>query len=131
MPFFLWTLTSLVAYACGLVLVTLVTPRLLTRSFYEEWFMGFAVLDVIGGMLAFGAVAVTFAIFSGAFAIRVLDFLLLLGMLIVSARMSYRSFRPRKRVSTYRPSRIGAGIYCLLLFVTALYCMGLLFVPAR
>lgn len=93
--------------------------------------MGVAALDVLGGMLAFGAVAITFGIFGGSFTVKVLDFFLLLGILIVSIRMAYRSFRPRKLRDTSKVSRILSGSYCLLLLVAALYCMVLLFVTAQ
>src|SRR5579863_3419773 len=82
MPFALWTLLSLVVYVGGLVILVWVTPHLLVRSSDEGLFMGIAAADIFGGMLAFGAVTITFGIFSGNFGSRVLDFFLLIGILI-------------------------------------------------
>lgn len=125
----LLTIISVLAYIIGLVILTMVTPRLLKLAYDEGMFMGIAAADVVGGLLAFGAVAFTFAAFNGSFATRVLDFLMLLGILIVGIRMSLRSFRPRHMGGTFRVSRILAGSYCLLLLLAALYAMILLFVP--
>ena len=123
MSYVLWTLASLIAYVCGLIILVKVTPLLLSRSYDEGLFMAIASGDV------FGAVALTFALFSGSFAIRVLDFLLLVGLIIVSGRLSYISFRPRRSTSFRRASRIVAGTYCLFLVLAALYYMVLLFAP--
>jgi hypothetical protein len=125
----LLTIISILAYIVGLVIVIIVTPRLLKLSYDAGMFMGIAAADVVGGLLAFGAVAITFAVFNGAFATRVLDFLLLLGILIVGWYMAVRSFRPRPIRGTFRISRILAGSYCLLLLFAALYAMIILFVP--
>src|SRR5438874_2270444 len=73
-----------------------VTPRLFLHRYDEGYFMAIAAADIVGGMFVFGAVAVTFALFSGTFAVRLLDFFLLLGILIVALRMSYRSFYARR-----------------------------------
>lgn len=126
----LWTLASLVAYVGGLIILVKVTPLLLTRSYDEGMFMAIAAGDVFGGLFVFGAVTLTFALFSGSFAIRVLDFLLLLGIIIVSARLSYISFRS-SMLRKYRASSIVAGSYCLLLVLAALYYLILLFTPAQ
>jgi hypothetical protein len=126
----LWTLASLVAYVGGLIILVKVTPLLLTRSYDEGMFMTIAAGDVFGGLFVFGAVTLTFALFSGSFAIRVLDFLLLLGIIIVSARLSYTSFRS-SMLRKYRASSIVAGSYCLLLVLAALYYLILLFTPAQ
>lgn len=126
----LWTLASLVAYVGGLIILVKVTPLLLTRSYDEGMFMAIAAGDVFGGLFVFGAVTLTFALFSGSFAIRVLDFLLLLGIIIVSARLSYTSFRS-SMLRKYRASSIVAGSYCLLLVLAALYYLILLFTPAQ
>lgn len=126
----LWTLASLVAYIGGLIILVKVTPLLLTRSYDEGMFMAIAAGDVFGGLFVFGAVTLTFALFSGSFAIRVLDFLLLLGIIIVSARLSYTSFRS-SMLRKYRASSIVAGSYCLLLVLAALYYLILLFTPAQ
>lgn len=126
----LWTLASLVAYVGGLIILVKVTPLLLTRSYDEGMFMAIAAGDVFGGLFVFGAVTLTFALFSGSFAIRVLDFLLLLGIIIVSARLSYTSFRS-SMLRKYRASSIVAGSYCLLLVLAALYYLILLFTPTQ
>jgi uncharacterized membrane protein YecN with MAPEG domain len=107
-----------------------VTPLLLARSYDEGLFMVIAAGDVFGGLFVFGAVALTFALFSGTLAIRVLDFLLLLGIIIVSARLSYTSFRSRMARKN-RASSIVAGSYCFLLVLASLYYMGLLFTPTH
>lgn len=129
MSFVLWTFASLIAYVCGLIILVKVTPLLLSRSYDEGLFMAIAAGDVFGGLFVFGAVALTFALFSGSFAIRVLDFLLLVGIIIVGARLTYMSFRPRKTTRFRRASRIVAGTYCLLLVIAALYYMLLLLTP--
>jgi len=129
MPYVLWTIACLFAYVAGLVILIRVTPLLLARAYDEGLFMAIAAVDVFGGIFAFGAVAITFALFSGMFAIRVLDFLLLLGIAIVAGRMSYRSYRPRRIVNPYLVSRIVAGSYCLLLLLASVFYLGLLFTP--
>ena len=126
MSYVLWTLACLVAYVCGLITLVKVTPLLLARSYDEGLFMVIAAGDVFGGLFVFGAVALTFALFSGTFAIRVLDFLLLAGIIIVSARLSYTCFRSRM-IRKNRASCIVAGSYCLLLVLAALYYTVLLF----
>ena len=112
------------------MIVVNATPRLLKLSFDEGLFMGIAAADVLGGILAFAPIGITFALFNGAFGIKVLDFLLLAGILFVSLRMTLRSFRPRYMGGTYRVSRILAGSYCALLFAAAIYALILLFVQS-
>jgi hypothetical protein len=130
MSYVLWTLASLIAYVGGLIILMKVTPLLLRRSYDEGMFMAIAAGDVFGGLFVFGAVTLTFALFSGSFAIRVLDFLLLLGIVIVSARLSYTSFRS-SMLRKNRASSIIAGSYCLLLVLAALYFLVLLLTPAQ
>ena len=130
MIYFWWTIACLIAYIAGLVLLMRVTPLLLVRAYDQGLFMAIAAVDILGGIFAFGAVAVTFALFSGNFGVKVLDFLLLVGIVIVGIRMSYRSFRPRV-AKTNRISRIVAGAYCLVLALAALYYLVLLFTPSR
>jgi hypothetical protein len=130
MPFVLWTLLCLIAYIGGLVILVWVTPYLLARSYDEGLFMGIAAADVFGAMLAFGAVAITFGIFSGNFGSKILDFLLLIGILIVGGRMSLRSFRSRYYSGTYRSSCIVAGSYGVFLALAALFYIVMLFVPS-
>ncbi len=132
MVFILGTLASLVAYAGGLIIVTKVTPQLFSRSFDEGLFVGIAAIDVIGGILLFGAVAVIFGLLNGAVNLgtRVLDFLLLVGIFIIAARMSLRSFGTRNRAGTFLVSRIIAGIYSILLATASVYAIILLFSPS-
>ena len=131
MPPALWTLIGLVAYVCGLVIVITMTPRLVRLRFDEGLFMGIAAADVLGGMLAFAPLAITFALFNGSFGVKVLDFLLLVGIFVVGLRMSLRSFRPRNAGGTFRVSRILAGSFCLLLLAASVYCIILLFLPPQ
>lgn len=128
MDFFLWICASLVAYIIGLVLLVQMTPRLLSRSFDDSMFMGVAALDIIGSLLAFGAVVATYALFSGAFGIKVLDVFLLIGLLLVSARLSYSSLQPRIIAGTFRASRLIAGSYSFFLTLAALYYLVELFI---
>src|SRR5436305_988546 len=130
MSYVFWTLGCLCAYIGGLVILVKVTPLLLIRRYDEGYFMAIAAADIVGGMLIFGAVAVTFALFSGTFAVRLLDFFLLLGITIVALRMSYSSFYSRRAVKARRLSRIVASVYCLLLGLAALFYLVLLFVPS-
>jgi len=126
----LLTVIGVIAYIFGLLIIITVTPRLLKLNFDEGLFMGIAAADVFGGILAFAPVGLTFALFNGTFGIKILDFLLLVGILIVGLRMSLRSFRPRYPAGTFRVSRILAGSYCLLLLAAALYAIVLLFLPS-
>ena len=127
----LWTLIGLVAYICGLWIVMTMTPRLLKLRFDEGLFMGFAAADILGGMMAFATLAITFALFNGSFGVRILDFLLLVGIFFVGLRTSLRSFRPRSSEGTFQVSRILVGSYCLLLLAASAYCIVLLFLPPQ
>ncbi len=126
----LWTLIGMVAYVCGLAIIVTVTPRLWRLRFDEGLFMGIAAADVFGGILAFASIGITFALFNGTFGIKILDFLLLVGIFIVGLRMSLRSFRPRYKGGAFQLSRILVGCYCLLLVGAAVYCIVLLFVSS-
>ncbi len=126
---FLLILACLIAYAGGLVILIKVTPRLLYLSFDEGMFMGIAAADVCGAILVFGAVGITFALFNGNIPTRGLDFLLLVGILIVGIRMALRSFRAGNIKGTFPVSRVVAGSYCLLLCVAAFYLIVWLFLP--
>ena len=126
-----WTLIGLIAYVCGLVIVITMTPRLLKFS-YDEWkFMGFAVAVVLGGIMAFVPLAITFALFNGSLGVKIFDFLLLVGIFVVGLRTSLRSFRPRNAGGTFQVSRILAGSFCLLLLAASVYCIILLFLPPQ
>src|SRR5256885_11600525 len=130
MSYLFWTLACLCVYIGGLAILVRVTPLLLIRRYDDGYFMSIAAADVFGGMFVFGAVAVTFALFSGTFAVRLLDFFLLLGILIVALRMSYRSFYARRAAKAQRVSRMVASVYCLLLGLAALFYLVLLFIPS-
>jgi len=119
-------LASLVAYVGGLVILLKVTPMLLSRAYDDGLFMAIAAGDILGGIFTFGAIAITFGLFSGSLGIRALDFFLLLGIFAVCAHLSYRIFK-RYGIKINRISRIIAGVYCLLLALSALYYIVLLF----
>jgi hypothetical protein len=121
---------SLVAYIGGLVTIWQVTPRLLGRSYDEGMFMAIAALDIVGALLAFGAVVVTLFLFNGAIGIKILDFILLVGILLLGLRMALFSLRPRLLTNTVRISRIIACIYCLCLALAALYYIIQMFIPS-
>jgi hypothetical protein len=124
----LWVIVSLIAYIGGLSLLMSITPRLLRRSYDEMVFMGQAILVILGALLAFGAVAVTFGIFNGVLGVRILDFALLAGIVLVGALRSWTSFHPPYARTTFAPSRIGAGLFCLCLVLAAVYYIVSLFV---
>ena len=126
----LWTLIGLVAYICGLVIIVAVTPRLWKLRFDEGLFMGIAAADVLGGILAFAPIGITFALFNGTFGIKILDVLLLVGIFIVGLRMSLSSFRPRYKGGAFQLSRILVGCYSFLLMAAAVYSIVLLFVSS-
>src|SRR5260370_35430177 len=87
-----WTLACLCAYIGGLIILVRVTPLLLIRRYDDGYFMAIAAADVFGAIFVFWAVAVTFALFSGGFAFRLLDFFLFLGIGVVVLRLFYRSY---------------------------------------
>src|SRR6266849_4350164 len=132
MLFVLGTLASLIAYIGGLFIVIKVTPLLLFRQYDEGLFMGIAAADIVGGILAFAAVMVTFALFNGTQNVitRVFDTVLLVGIFLIAVRMSLHSFRPRIATGTFLVSRILAGSFCLLLTLAATYAIVLLFLPS-
>jgi hypothetical protein len=126
-----WTLIGLIAYVCGLVILIEMTPRLLKFRYDELIFMGLAVVVVLGGILAFVPLGITFALFNGSLGIKIFDFLLLVGIVVVGLRTSLRSFRPRNAGGTFQVSRILAGSFCLLLLAASVYCIVLLFLPPQ
>ena len=126
----LWTLIGLVAYICGLVIIVAVTPRLWKLRFDEGMFMGLAAADVLGGILVFAPIGITFALFNGTVAIKLFDFLLLVGIFIVGLWMSLRSFRPPYKGGTFQISRVLVGSYSLLLVAAALYSIVHIFVSS-
>src|SRR5579863_4074947 len=109
MQYVLWMFACLIGYGVGLFILWKVTPLITVLAYDEGLFMAIMAIDIFGGIFVFGAVAVTFALFSGNFPIRILDFFLLVGILVVGAGMAYSSFRPRRFKSTHLVSRIVAG----------------------
>ncbi|HEY4384781.1 MAG TPA: hypothetical protein VGN34_09940 [Ktedonobacteraceae bacterium] len=127
MQYVLWVLCCLLAYIGGLVIIARVTPGLLVRQFDEGWFMGIAALDILGALLAFGAIFVLFALFNGALGIRILNVFLLIGLGLIAGRMSLYCFRGTKRAKFVRSSRIIAGAFCAFLVFSAIFYMIQLF----
>jgi hypothetical protein len=126
MQLFLGTLSSLVAYIVGLILIVKATPRLLFRSYDEVWFMVLAVLDILGAFLTFGGIVISLAFWNGNVGVRAVDFLLLLLVLLITGRMAVSCFRNYKQGVRF-VSRYGAGGFCLFLSLAALYYMVALF----
>ena len=126
------TLGCLVAYIAGLFLLVRIMPRLIKHAFDDALFIGVAAVAIFGAMLAFGAVGVTFAIFTGGLGVRIADALLLLILGIVTLRTSLNAFRPRydSYQSANRTSRILTGSFFLLLSATAVAVLVLLFLPS-
>ncbi len=122
----LWILISIIAYASGLLVIMKVTPRLLSRSFDEVMFMGIASLDILGALLAFGGVVITYALFNGVLAIKILTFCLAVGIFIVSVRTALYCFRGAA-IGAFRISRIIAGSYGLFLAAAAVFYIVQLF----
>ena len=131
MQYVLWMFACLIGYGAGLFILWKVTPLLIVRAYDEGLFMAIMALDIFGGIFVFGAVAVTFALFSGNIPIRTLDFILLVGILIMGASMSFRSFRPYRVNGTKFVSRMVAGAYCLALALAAIFYLVLLFSPVN
>jgi hypothetical protein len=100
----------------------------LIPSFDEGLFLLWAVLDIVGAILAFSAVAVTYIIFNGSLPVKIFDFFLLGGIIIVSVRTAYLCFRPQQQKAVFA-SRIIAGCYNLFLVVAALFYLSQLFSP--
>lgn len=121
MQFVILSFLSIVAYIAGFVLILRVSPRLLGVPFDEPKFMGLAILDILGAILMFGAVVVTFAIFNGAFPVRVLDFVFLAGIFVVAARVILHSFQPPAHIlrNSHRVSRIVSAAYGIFLLVAS------------
>ena len=126
MQYIIWVLLSIIAYISGLLVIIKVTPHLLTRSFDEGIFMGIASLDILGALLAFGGVVITYIVFSGSLAIKFLTFILAAGILIVAVRTSLYCFRGAA-VGAFRVSRIIAGSYGLFLAAAAIFYIVQLF----
>ena len=125
---FLLTILSLISYGGGLAVLLKVTPMLLRRNFDDVYFMGLAATVIIGSLLVFAPIGVMFAFFNSTVAIRIFDTILLLGIAIVVARISYRSFRPGYKMDVIRLSGILAGSYYLLVLGLTAYAIVLMFV---
>lgn len=127
----LLTLGCIAAYIIGLILLVKIMPGLLRRAYDDALFIGVAAGAVLGAMLAFGAIGVTYTIFSGNLLIRVFDAILLILLLIITLRTAAGAFRPRYGigVGTYRVSRIMTGSFFLVLAAAAVYILVLLFKP--
>lgn len=130
MQYVLWVFVSLVAYAAGVFVLLRVTPMLLHRQYDEGFFMGIAALAIFGALLAFGGIVVPLLLFSGL-AIRVFSVLLLLGILLVAARLARRSFQLAPVAGTFNTSRIIAGCYSIFLALAALYYIVQIFTLGR
>jgi hypothetical protein len=125
---FLLTVLCLVSYGGGLVALYRVTPILLKRRFDDVFFMGLAAAIIIGSLLAFAPIGITFAFFNNALTVRIFDVILLLGIVIVVVRIAYRCFRPGYTMEVVRLSGILAGSYYLLVLGLTAYAMVLMFV---
>jgi hypothetical protein len=125
---FLLTVLCLVCYGGGLVALHRVTPLLLKRRFDDVFFMGLAAAIIIGSLLAFAPVGIIFAFFNSTLAVRIFDVILLLGIVIVVARIDYRCFRPGYTMEVVRLSGILAGSFYLLVLGLAVYAIVLMFV---
>ena len=128
MQYVLWTLRCVVAYVGGLVIIARVTPRLLAWRFDEGWFMGIAALDILGALLAFGAIFVLYALYNGALGIRILNVFLLIVFGLIVGRLALYSFRGVIRTKFVQSSRIIAGIFCTFLVFSAIFYIIQLFV---
>lgn len=126
MSFALWTLLSIVVYILGAALFLWVTPRVYLYAYDQLPFTGYAALEIVAALCMFGAVAITYGLYSGGFSIKVLDFFFLLGILILTIRLSYWSFR-RYYSGAIALSRTITGVYFLLLILAALYYIAVLF----
>ena len=125
---FLLTVLCLVCYGGGLVALYRVTPMLLKRRYDDVFFMGLAAAIILASLLAFAPVGIIFAFFNSTLAVRIFDFILLLGIVIVVVRIAYRCFRPGYAVEVIRLSGILAGSYYLLVLGLAVYAIVLMFV---
>ena len=131
MSYVLWVLISLVAYVAGVVVLLRITPMLLHRRYDEGLFMGIAALDIFGAFLAFGGIIIPLLLFSGALGVRILGIILLIGILLVAARLARSSFQARVGAGTFSSSRIIAGCYSIFLALAALYYMVQIFILGR
>ena len=125
---FLLTLLCLISYGAGLAVLLRVTPMLVKRKFDDVFCMGLAAAVIIGSLLVFAPIAITFSFFNSAFAARALDVILLLGIAVVALRITYRCFRPSYKMEVIRLSGILTGSYYLLVLGLTAYALLLMFV---
>jgi hypothetical protein len=124
---FLLVICSIVAYIAGLYIMLRTTPMLLARSYDEGLFMAIAAGDILGAILSFGGIVVLYAIFNDNIYVKIIDCLLLIGILLITGRLAMFSLRPRYVAGTNKVSRILSGIYCIFLAVASVYYMIQLF----
>jgi hypothetical protein len=123
------TLFCIVAYSAGIFLLIYSTRRILRYTYDDMFFMAIAALEIMGGLLVFAPVGITFALFNASPVIRFVDFILLAFIIGLSARQAWRCFRPwshpnpLRSASTIRLTGILTGSYFLLLIVAALYAL--------
>ncbi len=125
---FLLVVLCLAAYGGGLVVLRNVTPLLLKRKFDDVLFMGLAAVLILGSLLAFAPIGVMLAFFNSTTSVRIGDTILLLVMVIVVTRITFRCFRPGYKMEVVRLSGILAGSYYLLVLGLAIYAIVLMFV---
>jgi hypothetical protein len=115
---------SILAYIAGLVIIGKITPKLLALGFDDGLFTALAALDILGGLLAFGAIVLSLSAFNSTIAIKIVDFFLLAGIFWLSLRLALRSLRRLgKYSSALRFSHILAGVYCLFLVGAAIFAI--------
>jgi|SRR5579872_656943 len=127
---FLLTVLCLISYGAGLGVLLKVTPMLVKRKFDDVFFMGLAAAVIIGSLLVFVPIAITFSFFNSTFAVRTLDVILLLGIAVVAIRITYRCFRPSYKMEVIRLSGVLTGSYYLLVLGLTAYALLLMFVQA-
>src|SRR5579883_3471898 len=88
-------LGCLVAFVAGIFLLVRIMPRLVKRAVDDALFIGVAAVAIFGAMLAFGAIGVTFAIFSGGIGVRIADAVLLVVLGVATLRTGLGAFRTR------------------------------------
>jgi len=125
---FLLVVLCLAAYGGGLVVLRNVTPLLLKRRFDDVLFMGLAAVLILGSLLLFAPIGIMFAFFNSTTSVRIVDTILLLVMVIVVTRITFRCFRPGYKMEVVRLSGILAGSYYLLVMGLAIYAIVLMFV---
>ncbi|GCE28681.1 hypothetical protein KDA_41650 [Dictyobacter alpinus] len=90
--------------------------------------MAIAAADILGAILSFGGIVIMYAVFDANIVIKIVDFLLLIGVLLITARLAMFSLRPRYVAGTNKISQIVAGIYCICLVVSSIYYMVQIFI---